>query len=267
MPLPKAFLLGFFVLSLVCFACPQTLLLPSPNPPIPEFAVATIKPASVNYIGLLVYPGGRVSGGNCTVAYLVMEAFHVSSSRITGGPDWVNKTSFDLTAIPPDNSPARLYMPASINSAMTDDQRLMLQALLRDRFGLRYHIQPLEQPVFFLRRTGKPLRLKPPKDPTSRPFMGVLTFAGGEANGEIEGDNTTMANTALRLSDILKRTVIDQTRLPGAYDFHVNAPDEKDADIMNATLEGLKSLGLELKAGKAPVDTVIIDQVNQPTPN
>jgi uncharacterized protein (TIGR03435 family) len=245
----------------------QTLLLPQPNTPLPEFEVATIKPASVMHIGILVRPGGRIEGGNCTVLYLIEEAFHAPNTLISGGAGWINSTRFDVEAIPPDDSPARHYNPPTINSLMTDDQRLMLQALLRDRFGFRYHVEKTEQPVFFLQRTGGPLRLNPAKDPSGRPFMGVIVYADGMRNGEIEGSNTTMAYTALRLSGILRRTVVDHTGLSGAWDFHVDAPDEKDADITNATFEGMKTLGLELKSGKAPVDTVIVDEVTKPTPN
>lgn len=245
----------------------QTLVLPKPGAKLPEFAVATIKPASSRYIGIYLRPGGRIVGGNCNVEYLVMEAFHASQSQISGGPGWVKSTAFDIEALPPDDSPARQFNPPSINFPMIDEQRLMLQALLRDRFGFRYHIEKTDQPVYFLRRSGKPLRIAPAKDPKARPFMSVATFAGGVGNGQIDGVNTTMPYTALRLSQTLGRTVIDQTELTGGYDFHVDAPDEKNADITNAAFEGMRSLGLELKPGKAPVDTIVIDQAAQPTPN
>jgi uncharacterized protein (TIGR03435 family) len=245
----------------------QATLLPQPNHPLPEFEASTIKPSSVDYSGIYVKPGGRIEGGLCTVSYLVTEAFHIPRSRITGGPKWADSAEFDLEAVPPDDSPARQFHPVAINSGMTDDQRLMLQALLRDRFGLRYHVAKQEQPVFFLQRSGKPLKLAPPKDPKGFVFMGVNTFSDGKGDGEVLGTNTTMGFTALRLSAILGRTVIDHTDLAGSYDFHVEAPDAEHADKINATIEGMKALGLELKSGKAPVDTIMIDEVSQPTPN
>lgn len=245
----------------------QTLLLPKANTPLPQFQVATIKPNSVPYIGIYTKPGGRISAGHCTVLCIAMEAFHAQEFGISGLPAWAKSTEFDIEALPPDDSPARRYNPPGINSPKTDDQRLMLQALLRDRFGFRYHVTKIEQPVFFLELSGKPLRLKSPKDPKASPFMSVNMYAGGEGDGDVEGENTTMAFTAFRLSTILGRTVIDQTGLTGAYDFHVDAPDAKDADRTNATLEGIKTLGLKLKSGKAPIDAIIVDGVSQPTPN
>ena len=258
---------ALFAIGTISSTCAQTLLLPPPNARLPEFEVATIKPASTIYLGVYLKPGGQVFGGNCSVFYLVMEAFHVPDTRVSGGPDWVKSAKFDITAIPPDDSAARQYTPPGINTPMIDEQRLMMQALLRDRFSLKYHVEKMEQPVYYLRRSSKQLKLNPPKDPKAGAFMSVNRYQGGEGNGELEGINTTMTYTALRLSQVLQRTVLDQTGLSGAYDFHVNAPDERNADIPNATFEGLKTLGLELKAGKAPIDSIIIDEVNKPTPN
>ena len=245
----------------------QTLFLPKANTPLPEFEVATIKPASSNYLGVYTKPGGRIFAGHCTVLCLAKEAFHAQESSISGLPPWAKSIEFDIDALPPDDSLARRYNPPGINSPKTDDQRLMLQALLRDRFGFKYHVANIEQPVFFLELSGKSLKLKPPADPKAAPFMSVNMYAGGEGDGDVEGENTTMAYTAFRLSAILGRTVIDKTGLTGAYDFHVDAPDAKDADRTNATLEGIKTLGLKLKSGKAPVDVIIVDGVNRPTPN
>jgi uncharacterized protein (TIGR03435 family) len=253
--------------SIAFWAHAQAPLLPQPDRPSPEFAAATIKPNSAPYIGVYVKPGGRIYGGNCTVSHLVTEAFHIPRSRVTGGPKWIDSTRFDIEAVPPDDSPARKYNPAAINSPMIDDQRLMLQTLLRDRFGLKYRVEKQEQPVFFLQRSGKPLKLAAPKDPKGFTFMGVITYSDGKGNGEIEGTNATMGFTALRLSQILQRTVIDRTDITGSYDFHVEAPDAENADIPNATFEGMKALGLELKSGKAMVDMVVIDEVSEPTPN
>ncbi len=228
--------------------------------------MATIKPPSAPYIGVYTKPGGRIIAGHCTVLCLAMEAFHAQDFEISGLPAWAKSTEFDVEAVPPDDSPARRYNPPGINSPKTDDQRLMLQALLRDRFGFKYHVAKIEQPVFFLELSGKPLKLKSPKDPTASPFMSVNMYPGGKGNGDVEGENTTMGYTAFRLSTILGRTVIDQTGLTGAYDFHVDAPDAKDADRTNATLEGIKTLGLKLKSGKAPIDAIIVDEASRPTP-
>ena len=247
--------------------CGQTVLLPKTNTPLPQFEVATIKPTSLPFLGVYTKPGGRLIAGHCSVMCLAMEAFHAQEFGISGLPAWAKSVEFDLDALPPDNSPARRYQPPGINSPKTDDQRLMLQALLRDRFGFKYHLAQIEQPVFFLELSGKPLKLKPPKDSTVAPFMSVNMYAGGERNGEVVGENTTMTYTAFRLSQILARTTIDQTGLTGAYDFHVDAPDAKDADRTDSTLEGIKALGLRLKAGRAPIDTIVVDAVSLPSPN
>jgi uncharacterized protein (TIGR03435 family) len=72
---------------------------------------------------------------------------------------------------------------------------------------------------------------------------------------------------ARRLSDLLKLPVIDKTGVEGAFDFDVPAPEPANADPMNATLEGIKQLGLKLESRKGPVEYVVIDEVAKPTEN
>ena len=54
-----------------------------------------------------------------------------------------------------------------------------------ERFGFKYHIAKIEQPVLFLKVSGKPLKLNQPKDPSVPPFMSVNMYAGGGGNGDV----------------------------------------------------------------------------------
>jgi uncharacterized protein (TIGR03435 family) len=169
MSIPRPLLCALLVIGTGQFLCGQTLLLPKPNSPLPEFELATIKPTAVPYIGIYTKQGGRISVGHCSILCLGREAFHAQDFAIYGLPAWSKSTEFDIEAVPPEQSPAHRYKPPRINSPKTDDQRLILQALLRDRFAFRYHVAKIEQPVFFIERSGKPLKLKSPKDPTASP--------------------------------------------------------------------------------------------------
>lgn len=55
----------------------------------------------------------------------------------------------------------------------------MLQALLIERFGLKYHFETREERVYWLVRSGKRLKMTPARDTTIVPFMTVRTFHGG----------------------------------------------------------------------------------------
>jgi len=87
---------------------------------------------------------------------------------------------------------------------------------------------------------------------------------------------------AFRLSPFLDHPVVDLTNLKGAYDFTLeytrDLPPEfpagakingEDPDTSGPTLaEALKQqLGLELKAGKGPVEVIVIDHIEKPSGN
>jgi uncharacterized protein (TIGR03435 family) len=248
----------------------------STNPPtdettkLPAFEVATIKPVNPNggrIVGFLSYPGGRVIVGYAKVQMLLYYAFNVQDYQISGGPDWVNKDRYNIEALPPDSSPSRLQKATPFIANPSDEQRKMILSLLVDRFGLKYHREIKEGPVFLLTRDSKTLQMQPPKDPDADPRAILTVWQGGIIDGDAVGINTSMPYLASRLSDYLHRTVLDQTGLKGSYDFHVDPYDPTNTDITSAAIESLKRIGLKLKAGKGPVETIVIDSVTRPTEN
>ncbi|HUN85384.1 MAG TPA: TIGR03435 family protein [Terracidiphilus sp.] len=237
---------------------------------LPEFEVATVRPSDPNkggMVGLYTYPGGRIQAGYCTLRTLLEYAFSIQPFQIEGGPHWINEEHFEITAIPPDSSAARRLMPASIKEPPNKEQRQMLQALLIDRFGLKYHFKTKEGKVYWMVRKDKELRLTGAKDKTQLPFVNVNVYHDGVGNGEMVGQNTSMGFMAQRLSRILGVPVIDKTGIAGTFDFHVPAPESANADITNATLEGLGQLGLKLRTMKGQVQVLIVDGASKPGPN
>lgn len=73
-----------------------------------------------------------------------------------------------------------------------------------------------------------------------------------------------------RFDEVGNRLVVDETGLKGTYDFVLNgvsmrpAPDESVTSIFTALQE---QLGLKLEPQKAPVEVLVIDHVEKPTPN
>lgn len=69
------------------------------------------------------------------------------------------------------------------------------------------------------------------------------------------------------------RPVVDQTALPGLYDFTLNwihdpSGDAAISDNIATFHEALKTqLGLELKPSHAPITFLIIDHIDHPTEN
>ncbi len=110
---------------------------------LPAFEVATIKPpdpaARFQKAGFYGEVGGRVFfGGN--IKMLVENAFDLQHYQVAGGPDWTASQWFEINALPPDASLSRNVKVS--NAEPTSEQRLMLQSLLRDRFGVKGGAKP-----------------------------------------------------------------------------------------------------------------------------
>lgn len=236
----------------------------------PSFEVASIKlsnPDRNGPIGFFVFPGGRIRASLCTFKYLMMNAFEVQSFQISGGPGWINRTRYDIKAIPPESSPARKWIPPSFKSPPNAEERQMLQSLLMDRFHLKFHWEKKEGHVYILARGKKKLKLQPAKHKKDYPWAGIMR--GGAADGNrFDGDNVSMPQLAVFLSSDLGRPVLDETGLKGSYDFHYRySSSSLHFDVDSCIFTSIRELGLTLKAGKGPVRTIVIDHVEHPTPN
>src|SRR6185369_6403301 len=102
----------------------------SPDNARPAFEAATIKLATSGANPLPVAPSApnRLRIPSMTLTQLIYTAYgnggFNTAMRVTGGPDWVNKTAFYVEGVAPGPSTARQL-------------RLMLRTLLEDRFALK----------------------------------------------------------------------------------------------------------------------------------
>ncbi len=82
--------------------------------------------------------------------------------------------------------------------------------------------------------------------------------------------NISMPELTYRMSSWLERPVIDRTGLQGSFDFEVQDGDQdsnSSIELATSILTSLKGLGLDLKAAKGPVETIVIDNVERPSAN
>lgn len=243
----------------------QTLQAPAPASPLPAFEVATIKPANGGVVGFVSSPGGRVHLGYASIKMLLHFAYDLPDFEIADPKESANVGKYDIDALPPDSSPSRKL--AAQSATPTAEQRQMLQSLLRDRFGFRFHWETKEGDVYFLTRGTKPLRLEPPRHTDAGWRGAVVMKPGGVVDGEAFGMNISMANLAVLLGGDLKIPVIDQTGLSGAFDFHVDPSIPDNQDMEAGVFAAVDHLGLKLKRGKGQIRTLVIDQVQKPTEN
>jgi len=222
-----------------------------------------------------------------------------SGAPKSGAPFWVTG-SFDA---PPEFFDIQARAPADTS---IDQMRVMMQALLADRFHLVVHNQTDDAPVFALvlaksGATGPNLQPHPPSDTcvaaapdqTSAPvpppaaavvgelppICGVIAHVPSSAPGQHYGGRaialSLLATSVPTMTGLaaMPRPVVDQTGLAGLYDFtlswlHDPSGDEAIADNTANFRSALKSkLGLELKASRAPISFLIVDHVERPSEN
>lgn len=230
----------------------------------PQFEVASVKvhPADRFSLSGITTDPGRLIAQNVDVKQLIAYAYDVSPLVIAG----------DLPA-------TRFDVEARAEGAHTHAElRLMLQTLLADRFGLRFHHETRELSVDAL-VPGKSPKLQPSDatDPDPRGFVmhaGVLPH-----HVAVEGRAISLPGLANYLSNHHRgRLIVDATGLPGVYNFSVDyeADTEKVADpgvpVSDAAaslMEDLvRALGLKLESGRRlPVNMLIIDRISPPDPN
>ena len=170
-----------------------------------------------------------------------------------------------INAVPPEASPSRNIKLQ--NAQPTSEQHLMLQSLLRDRFGFKYHLEMKEGEVYILSRGSRALQLKPPKDPAADPRAIVMMKEGDIADGEAEGTNTTTDYLAIRLSRYLQLPVLNQTGITGSYDYYLPPDDAENKDPVVAVLRVADRLGLKIKRGRGPIQHLVIDHIEMPSEN
>jgi uncharacterized protein (TIGR03435 family) len=252
-----------------CLMNPAALAQTSNETPKPfVFDAATIKTpdpkAPSRVAGFYGYPGGRVFFGGY-IKVLVEDAFNLQDYQVAGNPDWVSSQWFEINAVPPEASPSRNIKLR--NAEPTSEQRLMLQSLLRDRCGLKIHFEMKEGKVYILSRGSRALQLKPPKDPAADPRAIVINKVGDIWDGEAEGTNTTTDYLALQLSHYLQLPVLNQTGIPGSYDYYLPPDDPENNDRVAAVLSTVDRLGLKIERGRGTIQHLVIDHIEMPSEN
>jgi uncharacterized protein (TIGR03435 family) len=214
---------------------------------------------------------------NVTLLSLLAEAFRIQG-RVIVGPNWLGSTRYEIVA----------KVPAGAND---DDVRSMLQRLIAERFGLKFHREEKTMPAYALVTGRNGPKLKPSTgSSTSVPGRdGFPDLPEGVAPGVTKIDSAgsvrrfaTGAMSMTQFADYLAGQtdfpVIDLTELRGKYDivFYYSKPlpisinsQEIQADNSFELLSALhEQLGLELQTRKLSVDLLIVDHIEQtPSPN
>ncbi|HLY39929.1 MAG TPA: TIGR03435 family protein [Terracidiphilus sp.] len=252
-------------------------------PSDPRFMVATIKPSDPNRTDndMGLSPGGLFDAKSQSLKQLIefVEDFgyYGVDQRIIGGPKWVSSAKFDIEA-KCDEATSLAFRKMSLKKQIRAEQD-MVQALLAERFHLRTHHEMRPFRVYALAQARGGSKMK-----ASR--LATRDEPGSPVGppGNWTGDGVTMEELASNLSalpEVGGRIVVDKTGLQGRFDFALKwTPDPELGALRSAPDNGLddssalslltamrEQLGLKLEMTKAPVDVIVIDSAEWPTPN
>jgi uncharacterized protein (TIGR03435 family) len=233
--------------------------------------------------GVRLEPGGKIGARKANLRQLIDRAYwrHTFDKReVTGGPDWIDSTYFDLAA---DAGHEHVLDPAD---AFPRETQMMLRALLEERFKLKIRVEKQPRPVYalMLAETGGapgPQLRKSDRDVIAE--MKIILAGGRSAKpigvaaypGRMIGNAVTIASFSTVLSGTVDRPVIDRTGLAGFYDYELEGveisapgpfgPSYKPSDTKESIFTLLpKQLGLKLDKQQGTVEVLVIEHAELP---
>jgi uncharacterized protein (TIGR03435 family) len=255
--------------------------------------VTYVKPNGIGSRGGAIQPG-RFAQNAVTLRQLVRMAY--GTNQVVGGPGWIDSERFDVEGRGPfdlsgflggrDGSPPRVY--------------LMLQQLLEDRFTLRVHMATQERPVYALVSARRDQQLGPQlqrstfdcdahlaatvqagRPPAPPPSAAMPRCAIGGAPGLLTADSIDMSMLANALTASTDRVVLNRTTLNGRFNVELQwTPDLVGSPLATPNANAAASdappalvtaiqeqLGLKLEPTTAPIEVLVIDSADRPTPN
>jgi bla regulator protein blaR1 len=271
--------LRFALLAVTLIAAAST----QSGPRKPVFEAATIKPTDPAASGSWFNTDpGRMDAQNWTFKSYVLLAYSLRPYQLTGISGWMDSERFNITAkledMGDDGLPSK-DDPSSRHQAEDGRIRIALQALLAERFGLKFHRESktITGYAMSLAKGGfKPAPVEGGSGPSMR-------YGGGHLTAK----RASMQRMAVFLESELNQPVADLTNLPGFFDFTLDwTPEElrarssgdappassvyvasdpsKTASIFTALQE---QLGLKLETKKLQVDTIVVDSAERPSAN
>jgi uncharacterized protein (TIGR03435 family) len=270
---------------------------------LPAFEVASIRP-SINAPRQAVAAAGRTDGAQFRIAGLTIRdyismGYAVKLNQISG-PDWITTDRFDIAATLPEGS--RPDQVPSMMQALLEDRFELKTHREKKEFpvyALRVSSSGLKMTEVLSDPGVEQTDAKTPQTFTRQGSGRGISLDLGQgssfnfANNKFEAKKLTMASLASMLERFLDRPVMDLTGMNGSYDvaFDLSPEDYRVMLIRAATaaglvmspdslrildespvpaslFEGLAKFGLNLKAHRAPLDMLVVDNIRKtPTEN
>ena len=281
--------------AVVCAA-----LVLAPQPPAlsaQTFEVASVKPSQPGAPrGPIGFGGERIVVTAWTLSELMVLAYGQAAPlyrfQISGGPDWLDRARFDITATV---NASRVTTPSPF---LLQD---MMKALLVERFKLVVREETKEAPIYVLSTASRdgqlgpklrrapavlcpePGSAPPPPPPGAEPVRCDYRIG----YGTLTGRGVTIKSLSASMANFygIGRLVEDRTGLTGGFDMDMEwapltqfrqpgnldpPPDFADRPVnaLPTIFVALREqLGLTLEPGRGPVRSIVIERAERPAPD
>jgi uncharacterized protein (TIGR03435 family) len=254
------------------------------------FEVASVKAHAANDNRRAMpqfHPGGRFVTTGIPLRFVIASAYGLGfqSVRLSGGPDWINSidSAYDIEATAAPGS-----LPAGPGRDRDEKLRILLQALLADRFKLKIHRESREMPVYALvvGKGGPKLQKAKIEEkdcpPPGTPGVSCHSLMGGRGRG-LHGEAVSLADMIEFVENWTDHPMVDKTGLQGLYNVQTTGwlpmqpgppppagtkgEDGSDFDDIPTIFGLFERLGLKLESQRGTVDVFVIDHVEKASAN
>jgi uncharacterized protein (TIGR03435 family) len=229
-----------------------------------SFEAATIKPFYTDPKATMRFTGGSCHGvdkkytpgsleppplGRCVFKHVSLRILLgiAYKAAAEGGPAWATDDYYDVEG------------KAEDTANVTEAQLIaMLQDLIKSRFHAEFHREQRQVPAFTMTVAKNGLKIK--ESAGEKDAAASVMFGPGS---KVTAKHVTMTYFANAIRGMAHGPVTDNTGLTGTYDFEFEfQPGEPDAFLSDMQF----ALGLHLESTKTPMDFLIIDRADKPSP-
>lgn len=220
------------------------------------FEAASIKPNLSGSDRITMSPpaGGRLAATNVSLGILMAVAYDVRGFQLSGLPGWAWSEKYDVVARADGNPTPPQFLS-------------MLQALLAERFQLRFHREKRAMKGYDLvqdKHGAKALRIH---EEACAPDSVCGQF--GIDRAALHGARVSMkqlASTLAQQRDV-GRPVIDKTGITGNFDIDLQWDTAAGDEALSVFTALQEQLGLRLDGDTVETEILIVDHAERPSEN
>jgi uncharacterized protein (TIGR03435 family) len=206
--------------------------------------------------------GNRLDYRNVRLDRIIIAAMVMSPHLIEGIPDWATREKFDVAF----TTTERLHL---------QDVNGLLRQVLETRFSLKWHNETRPLPIFALVRIDAE-RLGPGLAAIEKDCTVDLITRTAPCRFAIRSDGQKIGETTwptvsglIRAAAGTERPVFDRSGLTGSFrvDAKWTVRPNDDSGLPTIFTAVREQMGLRLEPRVEPVEVVVIDSIQRPTPN